>query len=61
MGVHTTSDEAMDQMKERIEDAYKCFLKATHPDTWGSDEWKPGYTRKVRDLLEQLREVTGEK
>lgn len=57
MGVITTSGEAMDRVEEHVEAAYKDFLLATHPDTWGSDDWKREYITKVRSLLEELRDV----
>lgn len=57
MSVHTAADEAMDRMVEHIQQAHREFLKATHPDTWGSADFRKDHIAALRRAMADLLEL----
>jgi len=57
MSVRTTADDALENAREHILDAYKSLLVVINPDTWGSDCYSVEFNKKIMDAMNQLNEL----
>jgi len=57
MSVRTAADEALEDVRNHINDAYKSLLIVINPDTWGSDCYSEEFNKKLMETLTELNKL----